>query len=417
MITETIFTSWITYFGAPGQFFSDNGGEFNNEVMRMMGDLYNIRMLCTAAESPWSNGACERLNGVLSLSTQRVLEDMGCSMEIALAWSVATRNTLHNFSGYSPAQLVFGLNPTFPNVVESNPPGLENVSNSHIVAQNLNAMHSARKEFVKSEYDERIRRALLHQVREDDAKDISMGDSVYFKRQDNKWHGPGKVIGRDGKQILVKHGGAVIRAHTFRIQGCAPQASVAADRGDAENNATVRNSQLDSDEEDSAPRPQIIESTEVNSNSNGEVSANASNEAPDEGDGSATDGFLAPTGNMKPPRIGDRIEFIDKNGEKNVAKVTSRAGKSTGIYKFCFNIEESNGQQKWIDLYRDVDKWRSLPNDEEVFVTYNSDAVESANRKELAIWQENKVFDSGQKTISLRWAITEKLNEKSEPII
>ena len=83
------------------------------------------------------------------------------------------------------------------------------------------------------------------------------------------------------------------------------------------------------------------------------MSTNASNDASDEDDDNATNGFLAPTG--KPPRIGDRIGFIDKNGKKNVAKVTSQAGKSTVIYKFCFNIEEPNGQEKCIDLYRDVE--------------------------------------------------------------
>ena len=31
-------------------------------------------------------------------------------------------------------------------------------------------------------------------------------------------YGPGKVIGWDGKQLLVKYGEAVIKAHTFRLQ-------------------------------------------------------------------------------------------------------------------------------------------------------------------------------------------------------
>ena len=58
-IVSALFTSWITSFGAPQQFLSDNGGEFNNEEVRALGDLYGIRILTTAAESPWSNGVCE----------------------------------------------------------------------------------------------------------------------------------------------------------------------------------------------------------------------------------------------------------------------------------------------------------------------------------------------------------------------
>ena len=37
------------------------------------------------------------------------------------------------------------------------------------------------------------------------------GDLVYYKRKDSeKWKGPGKVIGKENKQLLVKHGGYYI---------------------------------------------------------------------------------------------------------------------------------------------------------------------------------------------------------------
>ena len=41
---------------------------------------------------------------------------------------------------------------------------------------------------------------------------------MFFKRQDNKrWHGPGTIIGQDGKQVLVKNGGELIRVHVSRL--------------------------------------------------------------------------------------------------------------------------------------------------------------------------------------------------------
>ena len=41
---------------------------------------------------------------------------------------------------------------------------------------------------------------------------------VYYKRNDsNVWRGPGVVIGRDGKQVLVKHGGVYIRVNVCRL--------------------------------------------------------------------------------------------------------------------------------------------------------------------------------------------------------
>ena len=124
---------------------------------------------------------------------------------------------------------------------------------------------------------------------------------------------------------------------------------------------------------------------------------------------------------MKPPRVGERIEYVDKKGDTSVAKVTGRAGKSTGTYKFCFNIEKSDGQQNWIDLYRDVEKWRRIDNDNEVLVTYDHSRIKEAKLRELENWKDNKVFEevknSGQNTISLRWVITEKLDGNDDPIL
>ena len=45
------------------------------------------------------------------------------------------------------------------------------------------------------------------------------GDLVYYKRKDSdKWKGPGKVIGKENKQILVKHRGYYVRVHPCSSQ-------------------------------------------------------------------------------------------------------------------------------------------------------------------------------------------------------
>ena len=44
------------------------------------------------------------------------------------------------------------------------------------------------------------------------------GDSVYYKRKDSsKWHGPATVLGQDGQQVLIKHGGVYVRVHPCRL--------------------------------------------------------------------------------------------------------------------------------------------------------------------------------------------------------
>ena len=97
-------------------------------------------------------------------------------------------------------------------------PALEAKTNSEIVAENLNAMHSARKAFVAAETSEKIRRALRHNIRTSCEVKYFTGDSVFYKRNKcDRWKGPGKVIGQDGQQVLVKHGSVYVRVHPCRL--------------------------------------------------------------------------------------------------------------------------------------------------------------------------------------------------------
>ena len=74
----------------------------------------NIIVHTTPAESPWSNGLNEQHNGILGEMVKKTLEDTHCSFEIALAWAISAKNTLHGVHGFSPNQLVFSRNPNLP---------------------------------------------------------------------------------------------------------------------------------------------------------------------------------------------------------------------------------------------------------------------------------------------------------------
>ena len=86
-----------------------------------------------------------------------------------------------------------------------------------MVAQNINAMHAARKLFIQNESCDKLRRAMKHNIRGSD--NVELGESVYYKRIDsNEWRGPGKVIGKDGQQVIIKHGGLFVRVHPTRLR-------------------------------------------------------------------------------------------------------------------------------------------------------------------------------------------------------
>ena len=113
VIVDKIFKHWIAIFGPPEQFFSDNGGEFNNDI-REISELLNVKINTTTTEAPWSNGICECHNAVLANMLEKILDDAKCSIEVALAWALSAKNALSNVFGYSSNQLVFEKNPNFP---------------------------------------------------------------------------------------------------------------------------------------------------------------------------------------------------------------------------------------------------------------------------------------------------------------
>ena len=216
-IIKHLFRTWISIFSAPSKFFRDNGKEFRNKDYNEMCDSYKITIKKTATESPFFNGLMERHNAILEEMLLKTYKESKLSSEIALLWITNAKNS-SNVHGFSPYQLVFGMNPRLPNVLSNRPPALERLSESKIVASNLKSMHEARKAFTKSESSEKISHALRHNLRSYKDTIFTTHDYVYYKKNDSKrWKGPGKIIGVDGQQILVKHGSFYVRCHPSHV--------------------------------------------------------------------------------------------------------------------------------------------------------------------------------------------------------
>ena len=159
VIVRKIFQIWLAYFGSPEKFHSDCGGEFENDTFKEMAEAFNIEVSTTPGEAPFSNGVVERGNKMLYETMMKTKEDNKCSMETALAWAVSAKNSLQNVLGYSPHQLVFGKNVTLPTVSDDKPPALDHPDKSDLVRENLNALHKARENFVKSEASEKNKKS------------------------------------------------------------------------------------------------------------------------------------------------------------------------------------------------------------------------------------------------------------------
>ena len=102
-IVNGLFKCWISVIGQPLKFLPDNGREYNNADMRELGEKFNIKIMTTSAASAWSNGICERLNGVLAGIVDKIIADCSCDVGDVLKLNkVIHRLTADNMRLYFP---------------------------------------------------------------------------------------------------------------------------------------------------------------------------------------------------------------------------------------------------------------------------------------------------------------------------
>lgn len=452
VIVAEFFKNWVALFGYPQKLLVDNGGEFINADVIDMCENLNISMKTTAAESAWSNGLCEKYNGVIGEAVRKVREEVKCSLEIALAWCVNAKNSLHTVHGFSPYQMVFGRNPNLPFVLNNKPPALEGVTSSEIVRSNLNAIHKARQEFIKMESCEKIRRALRARMRTYDNIKYLPGDSVYFKRDgEDQWKGPAKVICQEGSKVLIKCiGKSIISVHTCRLQ-LANETLNHDEKGQHQRNDSSptdkkelydleceqnESSNLDQpplQNEESIIDNQNVEQNELSIANNDPIEfLNTDREKdlnteiippqyPENENNNQVNRFqnseLLERKDL--PEANQHIKYKLKGDSNwNEAKVLSRGGKSTGANKFWLNIQDlKDDKQIGLDWKQNVEEWEIL--EENVLFLKKEDlGFEEAKKKELNSWKDMNVYtevkDVNQPLVSVRWVFTKKIKNGQE---
>ena len=444
-IVDSLFKHWIAIFGPPRTILSDNGGEFNNNVFRELGEQFNI-IKTTAAESPWSNGIVERHNAVLGKMINKLLldESVKYSFDVVVAWVVSAKTASKSCYGYSPNQLVFGRIPSFPSTLTNCLPALES-SSSELILQHLKALHEARKAFIEAESNEKLRHALKSKTRVTTAVAYNLGDSVYYKRKDSdKWRGPGVIIGKENKQVLVKHGGFYVRVHPCSLQLIQKhnyiEGNTVTERNDSNKSSDQSNSQLSERHDNNVKslRNEQVESdiesdfypTIVNSLEHGEDDTSIEGietlttrlkdlslhtESNDQSIDSISDNVNSPVISDTFPKVKSKIVYHNPESNSwNEALVLSRAGKSSGKNKSWFNIKYiKEDKHKSVDFSR-IKGWKNAS--EEVLIAHSNDnniEILQAKQVELQNWNKHKVYeeveDNDQRVISVRWVKMIKL--------
>ena len=411
-IIDKIMTSWVgAGFGIMKCILTDNGGEFSSDEMREVCSILNVQTLTTAAFSPFQNGLCERNHAVIDNMLKKMVDSCpGTPIEILLAWANMAKNSLQMWHGFSSYQLVFGVNPKLPNVMTDQLPALEGTSTSEILVKHLNSLHAARRAFIETESDERVRRALRNKIRSSETL-YNNGDKVYYKREfSDRWLGPAKVIFQDDKVIFVRHGGIYVRVSPNRLMKANNVLSRDEDCKGHEN-STVRTTRGDEFEypNDKFYSDDIILEENENQDENEifEEPASVKN--------------LHAKGEKIDLKKNEVIRYRTEESDEWVeAKVLNRAGKATGIHRNWFNVKNNDGIAKSIDL-DNIEEWEKVSEEDEVCIVVipkerheeekcvAAKWVELNKLKEFDVYEE--VPDEDQFRISTTWVLWNKGKE------
>ena len=210
-IVQCIMRAWVPVFGLMYGIHSDIGGEVSNNIMEDVAHKLGVKLTTTASYSPHQNGLNERNHMVVDMMITRMMySDKNLLPEMALLWALNAKNSLENCYGFSPFQLHIGRNPVLSSTTRDGPPSYETVTKSKSFASHLNAMHSAREEFIKAESSTSLKKALKCKVHPK-GDDIIEGDWIFYKKNDGKsksvvWNGPLKVVSINGKKLFVDQG-------------------------------------------------------------------------------------------------------------------------------------------------------------------------------------------------------------------
>ena len=387
VIIRNIYLMWISVFGAPVRFLSDNGGEFSNDHYRQMNEKLGIETCTTAAESPFSNGVCERHNAVIAEAMKKTIEEEKCDPEIALAWAISAKNALHNNSGYSPNELIFGYNVNSPSVLTDKLPALEPHTTSDMVRIMQNARHTAMKNHIEVDASDKIRKALRAKTRTYADEYYEPGEKIYYQRpSDRGKRGPATVLGVDGQLVLVRHGGQFMRIHPCQLQKVKLSTK-------PESKPEVNMEKIETQ-----PKNKVIEKNDIDDESEINIREEFVNEE-NENEVAIPNiekqtNVKLKNGNEKPKRKME-VEFkIEGEAKWRTAKVIQAQPKAGGKYKNWVNVEEKDGKQVCI-RWSDLEKWKEIVNEQSTEkdtddTNENFDGSSEESVEEVVLFTDNR---------------------------
>ena len=116
---QVLWNNFICHYGFPEKFISDQGRNFESELIKDLCRLAKVKKVRTTPYHPMTNGQCERFNQTLcdmlgTLETEEKADWKAFIHTLTHAYNC----TRHSVTGHSPFYLMFGRHPRLPVDVE-----------------------------------------------------------------------------------------------------------------------------------------------------------------------------------------------------------------------------------------------------------------------------------------------------------
>lgn len=184
-VARTLVNEWFVRFGVPKRIHSDQGRNFEGNVIRELCKVYGITKSRTSPYHPEGNGQCERFNKTMHDRLKTLAPEKKNKWPQFLPELVYAYNcTPHSSTGYTPYYLFFGRDPILP--IDHMLQAVDQEDGSQCVeewiTEHQERLNTAFKLAKEKTEKEALRRRTRHDKKAEDTS-LPVGTTVFLRKR------------------------------------------------------------------------------------------------------------------------------------------------------------------------------------------------------------------------------------------